>query len=62
MISFLGSFLLKGQKQKKKTKRKRQVYLLLVTLWLFYAPVNLTILSLITLIKNITFRRNCQQI
>jgi hypothetical protein len=46
------------------TKKKPCVYLLLVTLWLFYAPVNLTIFncSLITLITNVTFRINCQQI
>jgi hypothetical protein len=27
------------------TEKKRYVYLLLVTLWLFYAPVNLTIFN-----------------
>jgi hypothetical protein len=36
--------LLKRQKQKKKTK-KRHVYLLMVTLRLFYAPVKLTIFN-----------------
>jgi hypothetical protein len=45
MISFLAFSLLKRQKQKKKQKNKRHVYLLLVTLWLFYAPVNLTIFN-----------------
>jgi hypothetical protein len=43
-ISFLALSLLKRQKQKKKTK-KRHVHLLMVTLRLFYAPVNLTIFN-----------------
>jgi hypothetical protein len=45
MISFFAFSLLKRQKQKKKKQKKRHVYLLLVTLWLFYAPVNLTIFN-----------------
>jgi hypothetical protein len=43
MISFLAFSLLKRQKQKK--TKKRHVYLLMVTLRLFYAPVNLTIFN-----------------
>jgi hypothetical protein len=45
-------------------KKMRCLYLLLITLWLFYAPVNLTIFnfSLITLITNVNFRSNYQQI
>jgi hypothetical protein len=39
------SFLLRQQKQKKKTKNERHVYLLFLTLWLFYAPANLTIFN-----------------
>jgi hypothetical protein len=50
----------------RETEKKRHVYLLMVTLRLFYAPVNLTIFNFFhllgTLITNITFRSNCQQI
>jgi hypothetical protein len=44
-ISFVPFSLLKRQKQKKKKQKKRHVYLLLATLWLFYALVNLTIFN-----------------
>jgi hypothetical protein len=63
---FLPRFLsIETTETGKKTKKKRHVYLLFVTLWLFYALVNLTIfnfLHLLLLIKNIIFRSNCQQI
>jgi hypothetical protein len=62
---FLPRFLI-IETTETKTK-KRHVYLLMVTLRLLYAPVNLTIffqwfLSFITLITNITLRSNCQHI
>jgi hypothetical protein len=50
-ISFLAFSLLKRQKQKK--TKKRHVYLLMVTLRLFYAPVNLTIFNFFHLLHSL---------
>jgi hypothetical protein len=63
---FLPRFLFIETTETEKNKKKRHVYLLMITLRLFYASVNLTIFNffhlLHWLITNITFRSNCQQI